>query len=80
MRLHQLAGDNAEVLAEASAPNGRNLVAGLQERPPPWRLPAANETGMPPVLFGEQFDNSTAFAVAAGRQDERSVMPFHQLS
>jgi hypothetical protein len=32
------------------------------------------------VLFGQQFDNSAVLAVAAGRQDERSVMPFHQVS
>jgi hypothetical protein len=30
-------------------------------------LPAANEAGMPPVFFGQQFDNGRAFAMAAGR-------------
>jgi hypothetical protein len=80
MRPHQLAGDSTEMLAEASAPHRRNLVTGLQHRPQLWRLPAANKAGMPPVVFGQQFDNSTVFAVATGRQDERSVMPFHQVS
>jgi hypothetical protein len=43
-------------------------------------LPAANKAGVPAVLFGQQFDNGPVFAMAAGRQDERSVMPFHQMS
>ena len=80
MRPHQFAGDSAEVLTEASAPHRRNLVAGLQHRPQLWRLPAANEAGMPPVLSSQKLDDRRAFAMAASVQDKRSVMPFHQVS
>ncbi len=80
MRPHQFAGDRAEMLAEASAPHRRNLVAGLQYRPQLRRLPAANQAGMPPVLFGQQFDDRRVFAMAASRQDERPIVPFHQVS
>jgi hypothetical protein len=80
MRPHQFAGDRAEVLAEASAPNGGNLIPGLQHGPQLRRLPAANEAGMPPALAGQKLDDRRAFAMPAGHQDERSVMPFHQVS
>jgi hypothetical protein len=80
MRPHQLAGDSAKVLTEASAPHRRNLIAGLQHPPQLWRLPAANKAGMPAVLCGQKLDDRCVFAMAAGRKDERSVMPFHQVS
>jgi hypothetical protein len=43
-------------------------------------LPAADEAGMPAVLSGQKLDDRRVFAMAAGRKDERSVMPFHQVS
>ncbi len=79
MRPHQFAGDGAEMLTEASAPHRRNLIAKLQP-PQLRRLPATNEAGVPPVLFGQQLDNGPVFAMAPGRQDERSILPFRQVS
>jgi hypothetical protein len=80
MRPHQFAGDRAEVLTEASTPHRCNLVAGLQHRPQLWRLPAANEAGMPAVLSGQKLDDRRAFAMAASIQDKRPIVPFHQVS
>ena len=67
-------------LAEASAPHGGNLVAGLQHRPQLWRLPTANKAGMPPVRVRQKLDDGAAFAMAASRQDKGSIMPLHQVS
>jgi hypothetical protein len=80
MRPHQFAGDRAEVLAEATAPHRRNLVSGLQHGPELWRLPAANEAGMPPVLSGKKLDDRRAFAMTASIQDKCPIVPFHQVS
>jgi hypothetical protein len=68
------------MLVESPAPNRGNLVARLQHRTPPGRLPAANQTGMPPVFLGQELDNQGALAVAASRQHEPGILPLHQTS
>jgi hypothetical protein len=68
------------MLVEASAPNRGNLVARLQNRTPPGRLPAANQAGMPSVFLSQELDNQGALAMAASRQHEPGILPLHQTS
>jgi hypothetical protein len=68
------------MLVKPPAPNRGNLVARLQHRTVSGRLPAANQTGMPPVLLGQELDNQGTLAMAAGRQHEPGILPLHQTS
>ena len=80
VRLDQLAVERAEMLGEPAAPIRGDLVAGLQQRAPARRLPAAHQPGVPPALACQQLDDQRAFAVAPGRKHEAGVTPFHQTS
>ena len=80
IRPHELTTDRAEMLVESPAPNRGNLVARLQHRTPPGRLPAANQTRMPPVFLGQELDNQRALAMSPGRQHEPGIPPLHQTS
>ena len=74
------AGYRAEMLDKTAAPHRGDLVTGLQHGPQSWRLPAANEPGVPPVVAGQKLDDDAAFAIAAGRQHEPGITPIHQAS
>src|SRR6266446_3040828 len=80
MRPQELTTDRAEMLFESPAPNRGNLVARLQPRTPPGRLPAANQAGMPPMFLGQELDNQGALAMSASRQPAPGILPLHQTS
>ena len=76
----QFAGDRAEMLGQAAAPRRSDQVARLQHRPPPRRLPAADQTEMAAVLAGQELDDQPALAVPASGHDKARVSPLHQAS
>ncbi len=78
MGADQLAADHAQMFRETPAPHRGDLVARLQHRALPRRLPAPRQAQMPPVLARQQLDDQRALAVPAQRYDKPRVSPLHQ--